>query len=112
MSKQYKKSQKQKKIKCFAVMCKQNMFCMKLARFSLDKGINWHWPTSAKNHILSLKPYDTFWQLFIYFDNSPFSFQDLYKRGKDVAVSGSRARLASQHFYVNAYDPDRDGDYI
>ena len=38
--------------------------------------------------------------------------QDLYKKGKDVAVSESKGRLASQHFYVNAYDPDRDGDYI
>ena len=48
---------------------------------------------------------------FIWMVHLPL-LQDLYKKGKDVAVSESKGRLASQHFYVNAYDPDRDGDYI
>ena len=38
--------------------------------------------------------------------------QDLYKRGRYSALSGNNARLASQHFYINAYDPDKDGDYM
>ena len=36
----------------------------------------------------------------------------MYKRGRDWALSENKARLASQHFYVNAYDPDRYGDYV
>ena len=50
--------------------------------------------------------------LISYMDVSPPNLQDLYKRGRDWALPGNKARLASQHFYVNAYDPDRYGDYV
>ena len=58
------------------------------------------------HHDIFLRPFTFIWVVHL-----PL-LQDLYKRGEDVVVSGSKARLASQHFYVNAYDPDRDGDYI